>query len=944
MGCFTFNLADKIVLGEKTAKLSRAEKENNLYLEFISSDGVKALRETGADYNQLYSSLYYNTTGKSFFYGDKLSHGEIRLLKTKIGKFNKHLFSNVNKFQEWFFLPQVIASKNPITKKHFKNLSLFSNYHRGNNETLQASLSAIGRSLMAEMNLKGMAGIMPQNSLSKIGAEIKRREQEWTKLRLDGDVQAAKDYYKNNIETLSKDSEFEILVKARELFQNPEAMKKLADNKYKKNDIVLEDGTSIIKEYGNGVVEAANQWGQLRDKLWGDMQKALDSNVEALRLFENEFNGLGELRGYFENLQKNLTKQPHYLPKSVFDIFPLVEKVNETVFTATRLKAGMEKIELFKEVKETVANVLSDVQASKHAQERSILNNPRYSRDLMGVLDTYGKNIIKWNYTAKSTLEYLKGMRDLLKLAEGDVLENQSVGLMNFMTDTHRSAMGLDARNSKFGKIARTLTAYQFVSKMFGLRSPMRNGTQSIQNFNHFGYTNVMKALTEIRTTKGLKNIIDAEMELQGFRYVNLEELAVGRHDIRNSNVKFDKETGYEFESSVGFGEKVIQFTEQLANRVGKPMQFVENHVNRAMTFRIAFVEHMNMMKKSKDLVKQEVLQARDSMGEAAFEKAYIGKDIESKVHNTIIKQSSRWASNAVEDLHFLYDAWAKPKYMRSNAGKLQGQFGVFRINHFNMLMQRHINATHELQSLYPSRASMQTLRTYATSMVISSLLSPMLGVDLGYLVQDDTMEFIKNTNKFYNIPKGEDKDRMRKDLFFGKGPLLSLLLGPTFGQLVQYGQISQLIRMDKDNWFTYLAGYKDLAQKAPSEETEELVGASFNFMRRFLYDYPEIYNEGGALSVLGRELSLFPSLRNTAKKEALDTTAKNVLGKFGIDANSYKKSRMLAMNEWLYTDKKTISMPYNKQAQTAAKYRAKGEPDKDAAYQVLQMLANQTA
>ena len=101
----------------------------------------------------------------------------------------------------------------------------------------------------------------------------------------------------------------------------------------------------------------------------------------------------------------------------------------------------------------------------------------------MGVLDTYGKNVIKWNYTAKSTLGYIKGMRDLLKLAEGEILDNQAAGMMNFMTDTHRSAMGLDSRNSKFGKIARTLTAYQFVSKMFGLRSPMRNGTQSLQNF-----------------------------------------------------------------------------------------------------------------------------------------------------------------------------------------------------------------------------------------------------------------------------------------------------------------------------------------------------------------------------------------------------------------------------------------------------------------------------
>ena len=70
---------------------------------------------------------------------------------------------------------------------------------------------------------------------------------------------------------------------------------------------------------------------------------------------------------------------------------------------------------------------------------------------------------------------------------ENGALNNQSTGLINFLNDTHRAAMGKHKMDSKFTGFARAITSFEFMSKMFGLRSPMKNMTQSVQNINHFG-------------------------------------------------------------------------------------------------------------------------------------------------------------------------------------------------------------------------------------------------------------------------------------------------------------------------------------------------------------------------------------------------------------------------------------------------------------------------
>ena len=481
-------------------------QEIKLFDTWKDNKGVKALDKAGVDTNALYAKIYENTTGLSYLYGDTATAGQLRLLKTKLKKFDKGLFTNPesNKFKKWLYLPEVIASKNPITERHFDSMNIIQNYYRGNQEQLQQSLNAIGRGLAHDMNTKGLAGLMPEMSLKKAGAEIKRREQKWRGLVAEGRHAEAKKYFDKRIEPISKETEFEVINKAIELFQDPTKLKELAKKDF--NDIDAKN------KYGNGVLIAAEKWVGLRETLWKDLNKGLDNTIKTLELFEKTFNDGGELKGYFENIKANLKEQPNYVPKVLFDIFPTIERVNEAIFNPDIIKVDASRTEVYKAAKDLTQKVISEINPSSHVLNRGVFDSGNFSRDLLGVLDTYGKNVNRFNFTSRSTLEYVKAVKGLMGL-EGSDLQNQARGLLNFLNDTHGAAMGYHTRNAKFTKISRVITSLEFISKMFGLRGPARNVTQSVQNINHFGAMNIYRTYSQIASDKGLKKTIQREMD-----------------------------------------------------------------------------------------------------------------------------------------------------------------------------------------------------------------------------------------------------------------------------------------------------------------------------------------------------------------------------------------------------------------------------------------------
>ena len=127
-------------------------------------------------------------------------------------------------------------------------------------------------------------------------------------------------------------------------------------------------------------------------------------------------------------------------------------------------------------------------------------------------------------------------------------------------------------------------------------------------------------------------------------------------------------------EVNPGLAENFIRGLEKIAKMSGKPMQWVENNVNRSLTFKIAFAKMHSELSGRKDIIAKRIESAK--IGE--------GKEIEKRVADEIYNRSSNFAANMVKELHFEYSPFAKPKALRTSAGSVLGQFSTFGINFFN--------------------------------------------------------------------------------------------------------------------------------------------------------------------------------------------------------------------------------------------------------------------
>ena len=186
-------------------------------------------------------------------------------------------------------------------------------------------------------------------------------------------------------------------------------------------------------------------------------------------------------------------------------------------------------------------------------------------------------------------------------------------------------------------------------------------------------------------------------------------------------------------------------------------MQWVENNVNRGMTFKIAFMERYNF------------LTSKDGGGDAYIKRfldknpGYVkGEDIMSKVKNAKIKQASRYAANMVKELHYLYDPWAKPKALRNPVGSVLGQFSTYAINFFEY--QRKIAARGGSDILAREWNSPEAWRLYRLGSLYTMVtgLSAITNAKWTNLIQNDTFDRLVKLDQYL---RGDAKAKEKADL-----------------------------------------------------------------------------------------------------------------------------------------------------------------------------------
>ena len=794
---------------------------------------------------------FYNRTlpHLDFEYGRLPNKKELNRLERHINKYIKDVYKKPTKLGELFKLPEAILRKNPATKEYFNSLVKASQEYRGNQSSIGSDLLAIKTYLN---KASGQAGFMQKYgySRSQSSIEIAKLENAYKKLMSDGKVELANKLYNDRLKNLGEDGKLSAANALYYLMVDPSLVNV---QNYKKTSL----------EYGDDLARASKLWHYgdtkvgskpLKERLWKMLGNGLRENISILKGMQNDYNKgtfkidkLEQLyTDYFD--PKSATKRiKDYFPRQVLDIAPMFSKLSEDIHSGQMDKSSINQKEIGTYVDRMIEDVTNNLKQPGVIYERANPAPAIVSKDVLGILDSYSQNVMRFNYSTFVTSATTKALKKLQKL-EGAQLDTQIGFLAEYVNDTHQSVLGLKYRNSKFKNISRAITSWQFMSKLgLNVRSAARNASQSLQNWVYFGNKAIYEAMKDLQIDSK-RRIVDNAMRKNGFEFVNIQEFAVPKELL--GNVEIDA-TGKVIETGASTGAKFNDFLENVARITGKPMQWVENHVNRGFTFKIAFLQKYN--------------EANDSMLRKYVKKKYKkpkgvkaedwDTELMGKIETERQARASAYARDVVKELHYLYDAWAKPKALRNPVGSVLGQFTTYSINFFEY--QRKILAKGGDDLMHREWNTPEAWRMYRLGMLYTfvTALSAATNTQWSNLIENDTYERIVRLNQWLG-GTAEEKEKA----FFGQGPVTATFGGPFVSDMLRIGSLINFDKMSGDDMNSYLENYRSFNKRTGEmSATEEVVRTLNTQVGRLIYNTgPRIMSGTSFPTVLGQELGLY--------------------------------------------------------------------------------------
>ena len=648
------------------------------------------------------------------------------------------------------------------------------------------------------------------------------------------------------------------------VLKNNPIMENLYDLMIDPATITKGNRTENRKKYGTALLQAAEIWHKnMAPKLWKVLNEGIHDYISVL---ESNQTALGIEKGLVDKIKENLlvknektgkyemAKQKNYFPTQILDIIPAFNELTENMWSGD---AGKRIGNVTEYIDRVTKDIGDNLKLDGNVYERGGKSPTRVSKNVVSVIDQYAKGATRFNFSARVSREVTKALRDLQKL-EGQDMDDHLAFLADYIKDTHSAALGLDMKQSKFGKISRAITSWQFMSKLgFNVRGAARNATQSLQNWVWFGWKGI-REYQQFSASDALKISMEAEMNRHGIFYTNLEELAMPAEFLPSTKMI----DGKLVEVSPGVGEKFTHGLEKLAKKSGWMMQTVENRLNRSLTFKIAYSKMYNELLANKDFIAKDI------------EKSYAGKELEAAVIKKIQRKSGRFAAIMVKELHYEYSPFAKPKALRTAPGAVLGQFSTYSINFFEY--QRKILAEGGRSVLGNDWNSADAWRMYRLGMMytaVDAIISPLFSTDLGKLIQNDTKD---RAAQLYTWFTGNEAER--KKVFFGKGPAIGTFGGPFVSDLITIGQLTNFMKMNESDMMSYMAGYQDYSQRTKDDKIFEVARLLNTQIARTAFSTaPKVVNGTGIMTLLSGELGLYGSKEVTDGHTKLFKNARKV-------------------------------------------------------------------
>ena len=824
------------------------EKVHSLTERWFKKSGI-IMMNLGNNADKFFNQAWWSATGEEWTHGKTPTMPQLRVLEKKINKIENGFTKRTGKFAEWFYLSDEMVKNNPYAKDTLKLFHSNHQHYQGKRDKYQSVLNSIVASLgvkSREMGLKRKFGGDFRTAVA-VSKELQRRYNEYSRLALEENWDKAEAYYEKHIKTLSTEDQFKTFETAENLFRNPGLLK------------------SDPGKYGT-FEDVLREWQSISKPLFKDLKNGLRYYIRALKEADKISDGrYSKMIRVFENFDKQLVEQKNYFPVEALNVFPTFKLIQDSIYDRKTSNSADFK-ELTNYVDNIVGETVKSLNPSGHLREQKTDGLLKRNRDIISVMDNYIRNVTAFNFAGGSSEVLLKGIRNLQNM-KGPEAEHQAEFYSNYLYDTHATMMGLNIKSPFWRTATRAVTSWQFLSKLgFNLRGTARNATQSLQNLVYFGIGGVHKSLFYLRT-ENIGNIAAEQAKKHGVYFAEARELT-NSLGIFPEVAKMKTRDGKDI-FTFGLDSKAQKFTaglEKMAQLSGRPMRWVENKVNRQLTFKVAFaLEHQKLMN-NKGVMQKEIEDALAS-GRLTLEK---NDSAELYLERKIVKRAGNVGAAAVKELHYEYSPFAKPKIFRTPAGSILGQFMTYSINFFNY--QRKIASRGKDSILAGDWNSEASWRVYRIGMMYSFLygvLSPLMNTDVGSLVQHDTYERFENWSNWIG---GDEKEKQRA--FFGKGPIIGTVGGPAISDIITLGNVFGFYDLlsngeaDERNAWGYLAGYQDYADSRDSSKLFDFVRTLNTQLGRTAFlTVPRMWNGASFGTLLALESGLHPSKEMKERK-----------------------------------------------------------------------------
>ena len=447
---------------------------------WFKKDGIIS-NHLGKDSSKYFRQVWAGVTGEDFAYGQTPTMAQLKHLEKRMKKIETGFHKRTGKFAEYAFLPEEVLKNNYEALSTFRFFMKQHRFFQGKRDMYQSVLNSIVKKLGEKSRLVSLTNQGGFKNIAKAHKELQKRYNRYEEIMMNEGWEKAEKYYQKNLESLSKDSQFEVFELADQVLRNPMLIQENPGKYGMFNDIVRE-------------------WQSVSPSLFKDLKKGLDFYLSALRRSNEMTNGkYDKVLKSIEKVRSNLDQKKNYFPVQVLKMFPTMKVVQDSIYDRKDARE-MDFDELGKYV-ENMANVLVDeLNLTKHSKEAHAKGRTRRNKDVITVMDNYIRNITMFNFAGSSTDQLLRGIQNIMKL-EGKEQESQAKFYVDYLYDTHATMMGLNVKTPFWRSAVRAVTAFEFISKLgLNIRGAVRNATQSLQNYVYFGMKGMRDSFAYLET------------------------------------------------------------------------------------------------------------------------------------------------------------------------------------------------------------------------------------------------------------------------------------------------------------------------------------------------------------------------------------------------------------------------------------------------------------